>query len=436
MNPNNGHILALANFPNYDPNVFPESNAELNLDARRNRAITDVYEPGSTIKALVLSALIDQNLVEEDEVIDTENGKLNYKGIRIFDTHKHEKLTVREVLSQSSNIGIVKLSERIDENTFYKYLRDYGFGNYTSIELPGEVAGYLKKPTSITFSNISKAFISFGYEISVTPLQLITAYSALINGGVLYQPAIVKSIKSANGEIIKEFDKKRIRRVIKEKTSSKLKEFLLDVVEKGTGTAARLDNVFVGGKTGTSQRYIDDAYSKEEYNASFIGFFPYDQPSIIGFILITSPKKSKYGGTVAAPIFKNIAERLIESDLNLVPDEKKIFREGKIIDQFFASINDENPEDFMISSNYSEINKSKNRKDTITLSSGKTMPNLVDLSIRDAVKILTELGMNFDIEGNGKVIHQSIKVGSKINRNMICVIKGNSGNSLKNLRIN
>ncbi|MEK6552518.1 MAG: penicillin-binding protein 2, partial [Bacteroidota bacterium] len=228
MNPNTGEILALANSPDFDPanyELFP-------ADSRRNRAVTDTYEPGSTIKAIIMSILFDRGLAKENEVINTENGTFIYKNVKIQDTHKHENLTVRQVMEQSSNIGMAKLSERIDDETLYKYLRDFGFSNATSIDLPSEANGLLKKPGS--FSAVTKLFVSFGYEIAVTPLQMIAAFSAIVNGGTLIQPFILRSITDQNGKIILENQTKKIRTVIEKSTSDLIKDFMVGVVEHGT----------------------------------------------------------------------------------------------------------------------------------------------------------------------------------------------------------
>ncbi|MCW8849079.1 MAG: penicillin-binding protein 2, partial [Melioribacteraceae bacterium] len=226
-NPKTGEILALANVPDYDPNsFFKASDFE-----RRNRALTDTYEPGSTLKSIVMAILLEENLVKEQNIVNTENGKYRIRGAWIRDTHKFEKLTVREVLEQSSNIGMVKLSDKIKERDFYKGLRDFGFGNLTSVDLLGETSGSLKKPNA--FSGISKAFIAHGYEISVTPIQMIMAYSALINGGTLLQPYIFKKSINHKGEIEEEGESIKIRRVISEKTSERIKDIMIGAVENG-----------------------------------------------------------------------------------------------------------------------------------------------------------------------------------------------------------
>ncbi|MEW6702647.1 MAG: penicillin-binding protein, partial [Bacteroidota bacterium] len=417
MNPSSGEIFALANLPDFDPaNYYLFTD-----DSRRNRAITDTYEPGSTMKSITISILLDQNLAREDEVIDTENGTYLIKNTRITDTHKHSKLTVSEVLEQSSNIGMAKLSNRVADDVLYKYLRDFGFSNATEIELPGEAGGFLKKPDS--FSGLTKPFISFGYEISVTPLQLITAYSALINGGNLLQPYIVKLLTDYTGRILEETKPKKIRTVINKKTSDAIKKMMIGVVENGTGTAAQLENVLVGGKTGTSQRLVDHSYSNSRHNSSFVGFFPADNPNVVCLILINSPELGKYGGLVAAPIFREVARRMIETDLNLVPNKKKIERKQNLIDQLVADIKTAPKAQKNSFANLSERPAANFQTRKIFNGNRTTMPNLVNQSMRDAITQLNEIGMQYKTIGTGKVVWQSLEPGSNIIPGSVCIIK-------------
>ncbi|MCP5061763.1 MAG: transpeptidase family protein [Ignavibacteriae bacterium] len=410
-NPNTGEILALANVPDFDPkNYHTASNFQ-----RRNRALTDTYEPGSTMKSIVLAMLFEEGLAKEQQVINTENGKYRIKGAWIRDTHKNKKLTVAEVLEESSNIGMVKLSDRIDDRDFYKGLRDFGFGNLTSVDMLGETKGYLKKPNQ--YSGITKAFISHGYEVSVTPMQMVSAYSALINGGNLYEPRILKRIIDSNGEVEEEFEKTKIRRVISEETSDRIREIMLGVVEHGTGKNAQLENVFVGGKTGTAQKLIDGKYSRK-YNSSFIGFFPAENPQVICFVLVDSPEKGKYGGQVAAPIFKNISKKIMDIDFDIERKKNKIERE-ELLNNFIADIEASNSKvDQLALQNYTD----KKNRSSVTKITRTTMPNLINKSLREAISILSDLKIQYKINGNGKVKSQSIKKGEKIKAEMVCKI--------------
>ena len=407
-NPNNGEILALASLPNYDPqHYFLFSNND-----RKDRVIMDTYEPGSTMKAIVMAALLNKGLVNENDVINTDNGRYNYKGVWILDTHSYKKLTVSQILMHSSNIGMVKLSERIDPDSFYRYLRNFGFGNDTFIDLPGEVPGKLKKPSQ--YSKISKAFIAHGYEISVTPIQMTAAYSALVNGGILYQPLLVKSMFDNKKEKVINFSPKKIRRVISQKTSERIRKMLIGVVEKGTGINARLNNVLVGGKTGTTQKLINGKYSKEKYYSSFIGFFPASEPKIMIYIMVDSPQKGRYGGAVAAPIFKNVAQRICKANVSLVPPSEKIKRKKVSNKQYFANLIDDNDigTNFISTDIDKGLNISKTGKKNIQ--EKLTMPNLKHKSIRLAISEISFTGLKLKIKGYGKIIWQSIAPGSKI----------------------
>jgi cell division protein FtsI/penicillin-binding protein 2 len=428
MNPNDGEILALANIPDYDP-----ANYEIfSANARRNRAITDTYEPGSTFKSIVLSILFDQKLVRENELINTEGGKYFIKNVRVFDDHPHENLTVREVLEVSSNIGMTKLSARFQDESLYKYLRDFGFSNPTSVEMPGEAEGILRKPS--TYNQLSKAFLSFGYGIAVTPLQIITAYSALINGGTLFKPYLVKSITDYKGNIIEENHPTKIRTVINKSTSDIMKDIMVGVVEKGTGIAAQLDNVLVGGKTGTSQKLENGSYSSRKHNSSFVGFFPADNPQIICMILVNAPEVGKYGGLVAAPIFREVSKRILDSDWNLVPNRKKIKRDSRLMDELMADIKSYSG---ITSRSYlDEAPKTNSVAPRRFSFANKTiMPNLVKQSMRDAIAQLNEIGIEYKIVGTGRVVSQSIEPGTPISRDSICTLKCEQTKKINTVRM-
>lgn len=413
MNPKNGEILAISNFPTYDPKNYSVFD---DID-RKNISITDMYEPGSTMKSVTMAAILNEGLAKESEVINTENGVYKIKGAKITDDHKYEKLNVREILEHSSNIGMTKLADRLDSRKFYKYLRDFGFGMPTYVDLPGEVPGMLKTPDN--YSGTSKSFMSFGYEIAVTPLQMVTAYSTLINGGLLYKPFIVNKITNEFNNTISEIKPVLIRKVIKPQISQQIKEFMVGVVEQGTGQEAGIERVNAGGKTGTSQRWTDEGYSKKEYNASFIGFLPADDPKIVCLIVVYSPQNGKYGGTVAAPIFKRAMQRIVESDIDILPNNV-IKEEGeyKIFERFSFSSSGKNVQEY---ANPQKQNKPLYEKEKVT--SRSTMPNLRGYSVRDAVSVISELGLKSEVQGRGRVIYQSIPAGTMIQKGKTCEIK-------------
>lgn len=409
MNPNNGEILALANVGDYDPNNFSGYN-DFN---RKNRSITDVYEPGSTMKAISLAALLDQNLCSINEVLNVENGTYKFHDKTIRDTHKNLKLSVRGILEQSSNIGMTKLIQRIDDEMLYKYLRGFGFGTYTSIELPGEVKGTLTKPSQ--WSLVSKAFMSFGYEMTATPLQIITAFSALINGGILYQPQIVKRLLNSYGETKLEYQHREVRRIISQKTSDRMKVLLASVVKNGSGQNAQLDFISVGGKTGTSKIIENGKYSESNYNSSFVGFFPAENPEVICLILVNSPKVGGYGGLVAAPIFKEVAKGMMLNLHESYQKEMEKITESEDV-QFIKTKNLQKQELIVTKSISQKLNDDRHVK------KNSTMPDLRNYTLREGLVILTKLGMNYKVSGSGKIVSQNIKPGTQIKRGSVCKI--------------
>ena len=411
MNPNTGEILAMANVNDYDPNYYWKYNDF----SRKNRAITDSYEPGSTFKAITFAALFEEKICNENERINTENGVYKYKNHYIRDSHKFEWLTVRQVLEESSNIGTAKLIQRISDEKYYEYVRSFGFGTFTSISLPGEVTGKLVDLSK--WSNQTKTYMSFGYNISVTALQLTSAFCALVNGGVLYRPQIVNRIVDKNGNIIQENSPVIVRRVISEKTSDRMRNILYGAVEHGTGKQAKIDSLSVGGKTGTSKLVIDGKYSDSQYYSSFIGFYPVEKPEIVCYVLINKPKGEYYGGLVSAPVFKNIIKRIhsledgksdqpipdteIKSTQNFSNDLEKEFTDKKFqIDE-----------------------KSKNTKTVFVSANNKNMmPDLSGKTIREAVLILNQIGLKWSLSGTGVVINQSIPAGEVINKKKVCLL--------------
>ncbi len=371
------------------------------------------------MKSILLAMLFEEKLVRENEIINTENGRyVLYRKAIIKDTHPASKLTVREILTHSSNIGAVKLSYRIGKNKFYKYLRDFGFGNPTGIDVPGEVTGKLIPPTK--FQKTTKAYISHGYGISVTPIQMTMAYAALVNGGKLFQPEIVKEIKDNSGSVIKTFRPKQIRNIISKTTSDELKKLLVDVVENGTGEKAQLSDILVGGKTGTAQKLIDGKYSSFYYNASFIGFFPAEEPKYEIFILVDSPEKGRYGGQVAAPIFRNIAKRIVSTDLSLAKFKKEIHRSKPNKHKFIEHLVSNSEENVFVAADVPNVKKSKNEVKKIERSK---VPNFVGLPVRKAIAIATKLGLKFSIKGTGKVVWQNVSPGTRTKRVKKIILK-------------
>ncbi|MGB9701783.1 MAG: peptidoglycan D,D-transpeptidase FtsI family protein [Candidatus Kapaibacteriota bacterium] len=307
IDPNTGEILALASAPSYNPNNLSERRPEL----VRNRAINDEYEPGSTFKMITAAAALEEKLVYPDQMFSGYGGVYQVQGSTIRDVHGLGNITFRQAIEHSSNIVFAQVAAKIPKKTFYKYIRDFGFGLLTDIELPGEARGYIPKPENITIT--LQRYIGFGYGISTTPLQILAAYCAAANGGILIKPYLVKSIFDNDGNFIFKAKPKKIRRVISKETSDLIKELFTGIVDRGTGKAVKISNLKIAGKTGTSQQLVDGTYSKSKYNASFIGFFPVENPQIAMIVVLDNPKGNYYGGTTAAPIFRNIALRIVNS---------------------------------------------------------------------------------------------------------------------------
>jgi cell division protein FtsI/penicillin-binding protein 2 len=316
MDPFTGEILALANRPGYDLNDVGRAGK----NAIRNRAITDIYEPGSTFKVIVGTAALEEKLYNLDSRFDCSRGIIEVGGKGIRDAHRHGVLTFHEVIQKSSNVGSVMLGIKLGRDRIYRYSKLYGFGERTGIDLPGEVSGWIRHPDKWSATSIGA--ISIGQEVAVTPLQVLRAYAAIANGGFLVRPHLVSEIRTSEGQTVfsSEVEKKRI---LSENTAALFKDILKTVVEEGgTATQAAVEGDHVAGKTGTAQ--LTDSrtgrYSKERYISSFVGFVPADNPKIAMIVVIYEPKGQIYGGVVAGPVFKNIADQAL-SYLNIPMDE-------------------------------------------------------------------------------------------------------------------
>ncbi|MCK4994221.1 MAG: penicillin-binding protein [Candidatus Omnitrophica bacterium] len=307
MNPQNGEIYALASRPSFDLNNFSKASHS----NRRNRVISDYFEPGSTFKVITASAALEENIVKTDDIFFCENGEYKISRHTLHDHKPHGNLTFVEVIEKSSNIGAVKIAQKMGEKILFEYVKKFGFGQKTGIDLLGETQGVIRPLEN--WSKLSIAAIPMGHEIGVTTLQMARAMSAVINGGYLVKPYVVSRIVDSNNEIIKSFENASRFRVISEKTSKTMREILKGVVEKGTGRRAKIKGYSVGGKTGTAQK-IDatGSYSHDKYVASFIGFTPIEDPKLVIAVVFDEPHPFYYGGLVSGPVFKEIAEKILK----------------------------------------------------------------------------------------------------------------------------
>jgi cell division protein FtsI (penicillin-binding protein 3) len=307
MEPRTGAVLALAVSPRFDPNAV----AALSPDRWRNKALTDAYEPGSTLKVIVGAAALEEKVMTPGSLVFGENGRMTVANTIIHDHEKSGWMTFAQVIQRSSNIGAAKVAMALGENRLYRYLQAFGFGERTDIDLPGEATGLLKHPRS--WGRRSLASIAMGQEIGVTPLQLIAAVSAVANGGLLMKPYIVSEIRDAGGRLVKQGAPQVRRRVISAETAVTLSRILEGVVAQGTGTKAAIPGFRVAGKTGTAQK-IDPrtgAYSSTQFVGSFVGYVPADDPRLAMIVVIDEPQTEAWGGAVAAPVFRRVAEQVL-----------------------------------------------------------------------------------------------------------------------------
>ena len=314
MNPSTGEVLAMANYPTFNPNFVRNSN----LEERRNRAITDCFEPGSLIKPLIVSGALDNGLVKEDETFFCYNGAYKVNGGRriVRDSHSYGDLSVSDIVVHSSNIGMAQLGQRLKKQRLHTYLKDFAFGEKTGIQLPGEVRGIVR-PLNL-WSVDSEISVSFGYETAVTPIQMVTAFCSIANGGTLLKPRIISKITDYSGKRVKKRYEApaRIRRVFSPKIAREVMAPILeDVVKEGTGKRAMLFTHRVAGKTGTAKklkRVGNKMKYSNKYIGSFVGFAPVDEPKICVLVSLNEPNNGAYyGGTVAAPAVGNIIERTL-----------------------------------------------------------------------------------------------------------------------------
>lgn len=316
MRPRTGEILSMALYPEFNPNAFSEFTRE----RWRNRTVTDPFEPGSVMKVFLAAAAMEKGYCTPKSIFFCENGDYRVGSSTVHDTHENGWLTLGQIIKYSSNIGAVKISETTGEQGLYEALTGFGFGSRTEICSPGETAGTLSPFRG--WAAIDTAAISFGQGMSVSAVQLAAAFSAIANDGVLMRPFLVKKTLFNTGETDQTFDPQRVRQVISPKTARSVRKMMRSVVtEEGTGFNAAIKGYSVCGKTGTAQKVADDGkgYSKNQYTAVFAGFAPENKPELAVVVVVDEPRKSHYGGVVAAPAFKNIIAESFHY-LNIPPD--------------------------------------------------------------------------------------------------------------------
>jgi cell division protein FtsI (penicillin-binding protein 3) len=432
MNPNTGEILALANWPKFNPNKAGDAPPETWM----NRAVSAIYEPGSTFKLFTLAAAFDQNITRPDEVFNCENGAVYISGHRIRDHKPFGLLSVSDILAKSSNVGAIKIALRLGSPKFYDYIRAFGFGTLTGVELPYESRGRVARLED--WKPISAGSISMGQEIGLTPLQLITAVSAIANGGLLYKPQIVAELRRGEKVLPAEGSLAPVdpKRVIRPETAATLRQLMEGVVLHGTGTTAHLDGWTSAGKTGSAQK-IDPAtgrYSPTQLIASFTGFAPINNPAVTILVSLDSPVGLHEGGEVAAPVFKRIAEQVL-AYLNVprdVPLNPKLIETAymKRASEDASALEDSPAVDFSGQPDpppaASQIVKADARGQstatkpvlTVAVDQGGDIevPDFSGKTMRDVADIALRLGLNPVLVGSNLATEQSPAAGAKVRR--------------------
>jgi stage V sporulation protein D (sporulation-specific penicillin-binding protein) len=444
-----GEILAMANAPRFDPNNIDASGSP-RPEFRKNRLSTDMLEPGSTFKIVTFIEALETGVVKEDDIIFCENGKWRVYNHTINDSHELGNATVREVMVHSSNIGTAKIADKIGKKNLYERARLLGFGEVTGFDLPGETPGMLENPRN--WSGLSLPTISYGQGVAVSPLQLVASYAAIANGGMLRSPKVIKSIRKSDGTVTVSPEKRDIRRAMKPETAARLTDILCEVVASGTGTSAAIPGVRIAGKTGTAQRVKEGVkgYAAGLYISSFMGFVADRDPRILCLVLIDSPKGVYYGSQVAAPVFRNIINRMLNMGDNLwisnevaehpappapaseLPDvvglgvEKAISvleRKG-----FTVSVVGDPT---VVAKQMPFPGAKLNIGATVTLYSNVRerasensvlVPDLTGKTMREAVQQLVQANLKVSVDGTGHVKEQMPKAGTEVAYGTICTI--------------
>lgn len=421
-NPNTGELLAVANWPTFNPNAAKDSNPESRMD----RAASALYEPGSVFKIVTLSAAIDQGITNADELIDCQMGSIYIAGHRIRDHKPFGLLTVSQVLSNSSDVGAIKVGLRLGAPKFYDYIRSFGFGQPTGVDLPGESRGMLRRLENWT--PVSVGSVSMGQEIGVTPLQMITAMSAMANGGLVVRPHVVRALR--RGTQMVEAPQQQPHRVIRETTAATMRRMLEGVVLNGTGKRARLDGYTSAGKTGTAQKFdiTTGHYSIHQLIASFVGFAPINTPAVTILVQLDSAVGLHEGGQIAAPTFKRIAQQVlayldVPHDI-AVPSSLLQANRQHQNDQDLSDVTDFNPvqvdggaaamDDVLAVSEQARGMAAP----TMELAEGEgiTVPQLQGNTVREVTERCMKLGLSPVLVGTGVAVEQSPEPEATVRR--------------------
>ena len=410
LNPQNGEVLALGSTPGFNNNYFNDFNPSYH----RIKAITDQFEPGSTYKVVSAISALTNDIVKPNQEFNCENGQYKYYTISIRDHQPYSMLSTSQIIQHSSNIGIIKIIEKVGPKTLYYISRDFGFGSKTGIKLDGEVKGTLNP--FVNWSAVSLGQIAMGHEVGVTAIQLAMAYCAIANGGYLLQPKLIRQVIDSQNLSLHIEEPVIVRKIANENTMHDIKKMLRNVILNGTGINAEISGWKVAGKTGTAQKWLDGKYSNDKFISNFVGFFPVENPQLLSLIILDEPRQPyHWGGQGAAVAFKRIMKRIISMDDSISPPIKeKSDRDFEII-----RISDKNEL-------VTDLNK---KEDFLVALSAKTkfpekveVPELRGLSMRKAMIALNNKGIVSDMSGSGKVIWQSPKPGTLVKIGTTCRI--------------
>jgi len=401
MDPYTGEILAMASWPTFNPNDYSDAPE----NARRNRAVQDLYEPGSTFKLVTASAAIEEKVVTPDEIIDVSAGNIRFGNRVIDDMHRNGPLTFTDVIVKSSNVGAIKVGLKLGAERMGLYIRRFGFGRPTSPDFPGESPGIVWEPSKLNDGAL--ASVSMGYQVGVTPLQMAAAASVIANGGTLFEPHVVRTI--VNGGIRTFVEPKPVRRAILAETAATLTDIMEKVVRDGTARGAQLVSYGVAGKTGTADKLVNGRYSPYQQNVSFVGFVPSRKPALTIIVMVDSPRVGgDTGSAIAVPIFKRIADASLRQ-LGVTP-----------------TINPVPP-----------VIVARNQPTPVTTAAAVGTPNVVaipasmtetglpdlrGMSAREALRELARLGLTARMQGIGVVVDQSPVAGSPLEPGGTCTL--------------
>jgi cell division protein FtsI (penicillin-binding protein 3) len=440
VDPYTGDILAMANYPFYNPNTRDGEDK----DAWKNQAVVKVYEPGSTFKAITSAALIEERLIVPGDTVDGEEGQFKIAGQTIKDTHPRGRISFTDALAYSSNICFAKVATRLRPETFYKYIRSFGIGMKTGLGLPAEESGVLKAVGE--WSGRTQATIAFGHEISTTPLQMAMAFSAFANGGLLMKPRIVKAWTDNHGRIVQEQAPRTVRRVMSEATADQVKAMMAAVVEYGTAAEIRSDRIALAGKTGTAEKIDAETgkYVQGLFNSSFMGMAPVERPEFVCLILIDEPSMFKYGGQSAAPIFREIVDRVMDNPA--FPLARRAIKPNvPAAPAVAAAGNEAAAPDSALSAEVAgfkladaQASKARGAKspeaadDGIAMQSAspsarisagrRGMPDLNNATLREALSRLKHLGLDVEYTGTGRIIRQEPPAGAPVKPGQKCLL--------------